>query len=158
LRLSSTSANVRLLSIPALSAPRLGAVLLYLALFSIGLTGFTDPDYGWHLQTGKIIVQSASIPRHDSFTFTSGDHVWVTHEWLSEVIMYAVQSLGGYAANALLFTAAAVGTLAVGHRAALSLGVSRWTALFLVAWAGFLSVPYGQSAPRSSVGYCSPSS
>jgi hypothetical protein len=41
------------------------------ALVLVGLAhGLTDADYFWHLTTGRLIVQSGSVPNVDPFSFT----------------------------------------------------------------------------------------
>lgn len=70
-----------------------------------------DPDFWWHLRTGELVVHSG-IPRHDPFSWTRAGEPWVAHEWLSEALIYAVQSTLGYWANVLLFAGATVLALA----------------------------------------------
>src|SRR5947207_3130396 len=79
-----------------------------IAFFSFGLIGITDPDYWWHLRTGHLIVDSHAIPRVDPYSFTLPGKAWVAHEWLAEVLIYGLQSAGGYAANVIFFVAAAI--------------------------------------------------
>ena len=49
-----------------------------------------DPDLWWHITTGKLIVQSHTIPTHDPFSYTAAGKEWIPHEWLSEIVFYAV--------------------------------------------------------------------
>src|ERR1700674_5201012 len=86
--------------------------VLYLALPAWQMRGDVDPDFWWHLRTGKLIFDSG-IPRHDVFSWTAAGRPWVAHEWLSEAIMYAVESMFGYIGNILVFDAAAIGALVV---------------------------------------------
>ncbi len=69
-----------------------------------------DPDFWWHLRTGELIFDSG-IPRHDVFSWTAAGRPWVAHEWLSEAIIYAVESAFGYIGNIVLFDATAIGAL-----------------------------------------------
>ncbi len=55
---------------------------------------FNDPDLWWHLRTGQIIWTSRAIPRTDLLSFTTGQHAWVAHEWLSQLSMYAAWRAG----------------------------------------------------------------
>lgn len=48
----------------------------------------------WHLRTGEYILQNG-IPTHDVFSFTVTHHEWVTHEWLSQVVMWGIYLVGG---------------------------------------------------------------
>ncbi|MCJ7491945.1 MAG: hypothetical protein MUP15_07330 [Dehalococcoidia bacterium] len=81
---------------------QLGVVLTLLAV--LPLAKEVDPDFWWHLRTGKLIVESG-IPRHDPFSWTAAGKVWVAHEWLSEVIIYGVESTLGYIGNVAFFGA-----------------------------------------------------
>ncbi len=54
----------------------------------------TDPDFWWHLTTGNWILAQHAIPRHDLFTFTVSNHRWITHEWLSEVLLAVLFAIG----------------------------------------------------------------
>jgi len=54
----------------------------------------TDPDFWWHLTTGNWILSHHAVPHQDLYTFTVSDHRWITHEWLSEVILAALYALG----------------------------------------------------------------
>lgn len=79
---------------------QLGVALAALAALPIVKT--VDPDFWWHLRTGKLIVESG-IPRHDPFSWTAAGKAWVTHEWLSEVAIYGVESTLGYVGNVVVF-------------------------------------------------------
>jgi hypothetical protein len=56
---------------------------------------FDDPDLWWHLKTGEIIWNTHSIPQTDVFSFTTNQHAWTAHEWLSEVTIYGAWRLWG---------------------------------------------------------------
>ncbi|HET6220999.1 MAG TPA: hypothetical protein VFE11_02495, partial [Dongiaceae bacterium] len=49
-----------------------------------------DPDYYWHIETGRWIVTHGTLPSTDLFSFTRPDQAWVLHEWLFEVVLYGV--------------------------------------------------------------------
>ena len=135
--------------LPRLGATGLATGFIYLVFLFSGLMQFTDPDYWWHLRTGRLIVQTGAIPKHDPFTLASSHHVWVAHEWLSEVIIYALQLAGGYAANAIFFTLIALAALVLVHRVALSMGVPRWPALILFVWSAAISHPFWTVRPQA---------
>src|SRR5213080_3914505 len=54
----------------------------------------TDPDFWWHITTGNWILDHHTVPHQDLYTFTVHDHRWVTHEWLSEVILALLYAAG----------------------------------------------------------------
>src|SRR5437870_6507402 len=82
------------------------AILLTPLLFWIFCQPFrsaTDPDYWWHVRTGQLIAETGGIPRTDPYSFTAAGQPWVAHEWLTELMLFAVARGGGYAAAAALF-------------------------------------------------------
>jgi hypothetical protein len=129
-------------AIPVLDGPALALGLLLAIVSAAGLVHFTDPDYFWHYETGHYIISHRSVPTHDIFSFTAPGRAWVTHEWLSEIVIYGLQSAFGYAANTILFTGLAVGALAIAYRSATATGVSRWVAVGLTVWAAAMLVPF----------------
>jgi hypothetical protein len=137
------------LSLPALDVPTLGAALLYVFFLSFGLLHFTDPDYWWHLRTGQLIVETGSVPHHDPFSFTAAGSRWIAHEWLSDVIIYGVERVLGYAGSALLFSLVALAALFVMHRLLLNIGLSPRLALAIVAFGGIMSLPYWTVRPQA---------
>lgn len=57
--------------------------------------GLFDPDYFWHLSTGKLILDLRSVPRTDPFSFTWFGEPWIPDQWLAEVsIAAAVRAFG----------------------------------------------------------------
>jgi len=79
------------------------AAVLLLCLFAMAVRPITDPDFWWHLRTGQLIWESKSIPRQDVFSYTVAGQPWITHEWLTEVILYAVYAFAGQGGLILLF-------------------------------------------------------
>ena len=78
----------------------------FLMIFALAVrqSAFIDPDLWWHLQTGQDIVASRAIPQTDIYSFTKAGSEWVTHEWLSEVLIYAVYRVSGWAGLLALFS------------------------------------------------------
>lgn len=80
------------------------AGILLLLLFSGEIR---DTDVFWHLRTGQYIVQTHALPVPDPFSYLStgssypGEEITrqfnLTHEWLSEVIMYLIYAATGFA-------------------------------------------------------------
>ena len=87
---------------------RLFVFIFVIALFAIAVRETLDPDMWWHLRTGQIIF-TEGIPRQDIFSFTVPDFEWITHEWLSQVLMwlvYVTADLPGLMVTFALLTAA----------------------------------------------------
>jgi hypothetical protein len=94
----------------ALSTERLMALILLLCIFFMASQEITDPDFWWHLRTGRYIVETRSIPREDPFSYTIPNRTWITHEWLTEIILYMIYSISGQ--EGLILTFAAIITVA----------------------------------------------
>jgi hypothetical protein len=78
----------------------------FLMIFALAVrqSAFIDPDLWWHLQTGQDIVTSRAIPQVDIYSFTKAGSEWVTHEWLSEVLIYAIFQFSGWAGLLIVFS------------------------------------------------------
>src|SRR3990170_1581174 len=47
---------------------------------------FLDPDFGWHLKTGELILREG-IPKSDPFSYTMPSYPFVDQTWLIDVVM-----------------------------------------------------------------------
>jgi hypothetical protein len=77
-----------------LDLPHFFTIAIFLTLLIAAIQPVTDPDFWWHLPTGNWILSHHAVPRHDLYTFTVTDHRWITHEWLSEVILALLYAAG----------------------------------------------------------------
>ncbi len=73
------------------------SVLFYLAL-PMGSDFLGDGDTGYHIRVGDYILTTLSIPREDIFSFITPTIPWTAHEWLAEVIMSLLHTVGGLTA------------------------------------------------------------
>jgi hypothetical protein len=89
---------------------RIFEVYVFVYAFFFAARPLSDGDFWWHLKTGEYILNTWSIPKTDFFSFTNYGRAWVAHEWLSEVIFYAIYSRLGF--NALIIIFAIVTALA----------------------------------------------
>lgn len=64
--------------------------------FILSFKNIIDPDYGWHISVGKYILENKIIPKNDIFSWygISNNLEFISHEWLSDVIMYLLGNLG----------------------------------------------------------------
>lgn len=88
--------------------------LVFLIFFTVSYNSL-DPDFGWHLMTGKYYLQNW-IPQYDIFTLTAHNFSWVSHEWLNDYLVASVYSVGGYSAVAGLFALIWTSSLVVASR------------------------------------------
>lgn len=63
-----------------------------------------DFDTWWHLAAGRWIVENGTVPQTDTLSFTVPDHPWINLQWLFDVVLYGLHSLGGADALVLLAT------------------------------------------------------
>lgn len=93
----------------------LALILLSTALvyaFCAGFRTIGDFDFGWHIATGRYVVQHHQIPRADVFSYTSAGSEWL-YPPFAGVILYWIYLLGGYSALSWLLAIAAVVTTAL---------------------------------------------
>jgi hypothetical protein len=106
----------------ALSSRRLIVFVLLASIFTMTAGAITDPDFWWHLRTGQLIFETRAIPRADVFSFTARGGEWVTHEWLTELVMYATYRLSGWGGLVVLFSLMMTAALGLACRRALGRG------------------------------------
>jgi hypothetical protein len=98
--------------IPSLSDLFFVALVVWLFGVGEGWRGLVlDGDTGWHIRTGEYILQHASVPQVDIFSFSKAGAPWFAWEWLTDVqyaLLHARWGLGGVAvASGLLICASA---------------------------------------------------
>jgi hypothetical protein len=101
-----------------LSTRRLLVFVLLAAVFTLTAGQITDPDFWWHLRTGQLIFETRAIPHADIFSFTAQGKEWVTHEWLAEVLIYAIYRLSGWGGLVVSFSLVMTAALWVAYRCA----------------------------------------
>ncbi len=85
---------------------KFGWILFYVFIFSLLIFNsfsYLDPDFGWHLRFGEIIWQTKNLPHDQIFLWTLEGKTWVDHEWLANLLMYGIWSLGGYMLVSVIF-------------------------------------------------------
>lgn len=78
-----------------LSLSALVGIVIVLAGVVIGLHPIGDNSFFTHLATGRIILDTRSVPSHDPYTFTVAGHDWVVQSWLASVLYAAAERVGG---------------------------------------------------------------
>ena len=89
--------------------------LLPMATLSVGaalaLRRLDDSDTWWHLASGRWIVENRTIPTTDTLSYTVPDHPWFNLQWLFDVMLYLLHSIGD--ANLLVIMSAVAFTTAL---------------------------------------------
>ena len=97
------TANTGLLEM-FLSSRRLLVLVFMTVIFAGAVRSVTDPDFWWHLKTGQHIVETGGIPHTDIYSTTFFGREWITHEWLSELFIYAIYRVLGLGGLVLVFS------------------------------------------------------
>lgn len=96
----------------AFSLPVLIVVLLSVVTFWSARNRIQDPDMWWHMKVGERIVQTGELPHTDEYSYTTGNHSWIPHEWLPELTIYQAYQWGGLAG--LMLWLGLVGSILLG--------------------------------------------
>jgi hypothetical protein len=83
-----------------------------------------DPDLWGHLRFGRDVWESGRIVQVDRYSYLTGGQSWVNHEWLAEVVFWAVFALGGARGLILLKCLIGLGAMALLHRHLRRQGIS----------------------------------
>ncbi|HEY8602225.1 MAG TPA: hypothetical protein VIL85_27615 [Thermomicrobiales bacterium] len=131
---------------------RLGRALLLLPLLcfaaAIPLLSATDPDYWWHWRTGQVIYETGTVPRIDDYSFTVTGQPWISHEWLTELLIFVLGRGVGYVGVAAFFGAVSALTLGCVYLACRQRGVQPLAATLLCAWALLMMQPSINARPQ----------
>jgi len=105
IRTRKRQAKRDLAPVKSATEPRLRIALFALTaicLLGIFSTEIADTDFWWHLKTGQYLIEHHSLPVPDPFASTTAsgqDPVQrfnLTHEWLSQALLYLVYIAGGF--------------------------------------------------------------
>ena len=80
--------------------------ILFVAIVGSACLMPAQSDTWWHLRTGEEIWRSGRVLLYDQFTHTVPGRAWPDHEWLTQVIFYALYVAGGLPLITLLCAAA----------------------------------------------------
>lgn len=124
---------------------RAGQLLLPLPLLLfagiIPLLQPTDSDYWWHLRTGQLIADTGTVPRVDDFSFTVTGQPWISHEWLTDFLIFIAAREIGYAGVAAIFGTVSALTLDIVYLTCRLRGASPLMGTLLCTWALLLMQP-----------------
>ncbi|HUC94942.1 MAG TPA: hypothetical protein VMR19_03005 [Candidatus Saccharimonadales bacterium] len=77
-------------------------IAIWLLVFYKGIS-FIDPDFGWHIATGNLILKSG-FPKTDPFSYTMPSFPFVEHEWLVDILFAKLYPLTGLTGLSVLFS------------------------------------------------------
>src|SRR5258706_13949740 len=72
-------------------------LLFFIFLIFLTITKISgEDDFFWHLETGKYIIETKTIPSADVFGYISEGQKWFPFEWGWDVVTYIIFSASGY--------------------------------------------------------------
>ncbi|NJD60108.1 MAG: hypothetical protein FIA98_11995 [Anaerolineae bacterium] len=83
---------------PRFTIEHLWGVVVLIGIFMFVNTHPIRPyDFWWHIAVGKEIVETASIPTTDVYSFTAAGQPYPSYQmfWLMEIILYSIYKAGG---------------------------------------------------------------
>lgn len=113
---STTPTQAPALGLGKSAIVQVAAALVALAVVLFAPQVLNDGDTYWHLATGQWMLDHGRVPHEDVFSFPHAGQPWVTHEWLSELLMALAFRVGGWSGLLVLYAAvaAAAGALFAG--------------------------------------------
>lgn len=112
-----------------------GVALLFAVVVAATARPIIDPDFWWHLRTGRRIAEQG-IPTVDPYSFTVPGRPWITHEWLSEVVLWMLwDRLGGPTALIIFFTVVATAAFWIAYRTSQARRLPTAAVAALASWA-----------------------
>src|SRR5258708_31041965 len=119
-----------------LAAQRMLLILVVTAMsLAVGMSRIHDLDFWWHLQAGHQIALTHSIPHTDTFSYTAYGHEYIDHEWLFQVVLYAIWAAFGPLGIALLVSLLVAVTMSIVALYAVRRGARPMVAVGLVGLA-----------------------
>ncbi|MBU0708090.1 hypothetical protein KKG41_07050 [Patescibacteria group bacterium] len=73
---------------------RIFIVTVLLIIFFLSMRIPLDPDLGWHLRSGQYLWENKAVAEGDPFSHTFSEYPWIAHEWLTDLMLYGLNSLG----------------------------------------------------------------
>ncbi|HUY27197.1 MAG TPA: hypothetical protein VMV27_07220 [Candidatus Binataceae bacterium] len=81
---------------------RYSPALVLLAITIADSLRFADPDLWGHITFGQAVLARHRLVFHDPYSYSAPGHLWLNHEWLSEVIdAFSFNALGVFGLKAM---------------------------------------------------------
>src|SRR5262245_19800304 len=93
-----------------LSSDQTAVGILFVAIGVLASQAPIQSDTWWLLRAGSDIWETLRVPMIDAYSHTAAGRYWWNHEWLSELLFFALFRAGGLPLLAACCAAAVVGT------------------------------------------------
>ncbi|MGO8801488.1 hypothetical protein, partial [Candidatus Binatus sp.] len=85
--------------------------LVLLVIVVADLTRLADPDLWGHVRFGQDVLAQRQLIFYDPYSYSAPGHLWLNHEWLSEVLMAAIYNAFGTVGLKLMKFACSAATI-----------------------------------------------
>lgn len=102
---------------PAASLLRYSPALVLIVIAIADIQRWADPDLWGHVKFGRAMLAWRHLTLRDTYSYSAHWHVWLNHEWLSEILMGAIYKAFGVIGLKLMkfaFSAAMILSLTLG--------------------------------------------
>ncbi len=124
------------------------ASVVFILVFVARLTKFIEPDFFMHLRIGQWIIENRKVPHADVFSHIAQGQPWLDHEWLFQVVLYALYRFGGWVGLSLVRCALLTASYVILWRTCLLLKLSHGLSLALVVIAASMSMGSVEFRPQ----------
>ena len=93
--------------------PCILGVCLFAGLLLLGNRLLADPDTYWQIRIGQQILETGSLPRTDTFSFTMKGQPWISTQWLAQALYAAAYVRAGWAGPVVLTAASIASAFAI---------------------------------------------
>lgn len=93
-------------------------IICFLLFLYVVIVGFftTDPDFGWHLRFGQIILSTHQIPKLDLFSYSMPSYHFIDHEWLTDTLIALLFPLIGKIGEVIVFSLITIFSLLIQYK------------------------------------------
>src|SRR5580704_19308392 len=74
---------------------RCSPALILVVVAIVDLQRWADPDLWGHVAFGRAMLAHHHLTMRDTYSYSAHWHVWLNHEWLSELLMGAAYNAFG---------------------------------------------------------------
>src|SRR5580700_6852571 len=74
---------------------RCSPALILVVVAIADIQPWADPDLWGHVAFGRAMWATFRLALHDPYSYSAPEHLWLNHEWLSEVLIGLFYDLGG---------------------------------------------------------------
>ncbi|HEY9158370.1 hypothetical protein [Candidatus Binatus sp.] len=85
--------------------------LIFIVIVVADTTRLADPDLWGHVRFGQDVLAQRHLIFYDRYSYSAPGHLWLNHEWLSEVVMAAIYNAFGTVGLKLMKFACSAATI-----------------------------------------------